>query len=781
VSNFARCVRGVLDELRKLDSIDEELRAEIADQLEAIMTLDVTDNATGMARAKLAIEASEASMLKAKVTTLQQERFEAMYRTGRFNEDEVGALEAADNLRRAVSPKWGNRGDREVGSWANHVESLASELKGRLDPVLKYISDTRMGLNREGDMAMDFRAAAVGADYKNPESKAMAELFHKTTSDMMKRLKKAGVPVAEMENWFPRDPDLGRIQADLDGFKRWMAGALDPDNHPDPQASVEAYLNTQYRVVAGTLSSPNFTFGRQMEFRSPEMELEFFLRWGKSNTVSQVAKVINRMAVAVASAEQFGPMGTRMLGKRVDEIRAAAVRQYGADSREARRALRDAERARDLVTMELDFTDRPESQTWSNWVAASRLFASAVALGKTAISQIGEDSMNALIQGRFIAGGFGRSFGTALNAMFDVATNNKGVRDMMVEQGVWLNAISANGASRMPISFDAANVVGVLAPATTASERARHLAQQAAIFTQRATLSQRIEVFQRSSVHLRNHRAMARWVKNYSWDELPSRVRTHIFENNGLGRADFQALSKLDVEEHGVLALSQLQDNFALNKKYMSALHRESQIQIVKPDVDARWVLSMGIDPGTLGGRAMQLMTQFLPWPTAVFRNSLGRDVLGGGVGIVGWAAGRVIAAMMTIQIYQFVAGRPVFEMDSPTLWRNSIARSGILSPVGEMLLDAADPATSPTLPGIVPSTVSGLFRTGGQFTKSTFDGDTDKAAAQVLRGVKPVTPNWWWSEWFTNAIMDNVIEELDPGYASRMERMYERQGRVVD
>lgn len=778
MSDFVRCIKGVLTELRDMESIDKELREEIADQLEAVMSMD-PDTATGFARAKIALESAEVSMLKAKVTSLRQEQFDAGFRQGRFDENEVGAVEAADNLRRAVSPKWGNRGDREVGSWANHVEALASDLKGRLDPVIRYISDTRWGLNREGDMAMDFRAAAVGAEYRNPESMEMAQLFHEVTQDMMQRLENAGVPVQQMENWFPRDPDMGRIHADLDGFKQWMAEALDPRHHPDPVASVEAFLNTQYRVVSGTSSSPNFTFGRQMRFKSSDHELEYFLRWGESNTVSQVSKVINRMAITVSSAEQFGPMGTRMLNTRVDEIRAAAVKQYGADSKQAKRAMRDAERARDLVTAEMDFTGRPESQTWANWVASSRLFASSVALGKTALSQISEDSMNALIQGRFITGGFGRSFGTAMKAMFDIATNNKGVRDLMVEQGVWLNAISANGSSRMPISYDASTMVGVLGPSASASEKARQMAQQAAIFTQRATLSQRVEAFQRSSIHLRNHRAMTRWVKNYSWDELPQRVRTHIFENNGLKREDFNALSKLDVEEHGVLSIPQLKENFSLNKKYMGAMHRESQIQIVKPDVDARWILSMGLDPSTIGGRAMQLLTQFLPWPTAVFRNSIGRDAMGGGIGIIGWASARVMAAMMTLQIYQFVSGRPVYEPDSVTLWRNAIARSGVFSPVGEMLLDAADPGSAQSLPGIVPSTVSGLFRTGGQFAKSTFDGDTDKAAAQLVRGVKPLAPNWWWSEWFTNAIMDNAINELDPGYARRIERMYEQQGRV--
>lgn len=777
--NFKDCVSDAVKALIRVKSVDTELVHDIITRVSNLAPEDSRD----AARIFMMLDAAERDLLRAKIATIAQEGYTLRYKSGIFDESAIGVEAAAANLRKAIDPKYGNQGAHETGSWTSHRQSVASELTGKLSNVLEYIGDSRYFMVREDSgAALDFLKAVVGIEDATTKSKAMAREFHQVFDGMIDRLINAGVPAEKMKNWFPRSPDMGRIAADMDKFRKWMIDALDPEHHPDAAASAEVYIDTLTRVAAGDATQPIMSFERKMIFKSPQHELEFHLMWGKRSVIGAIQSEIHRRATSVATVEQFGPLGVKMVKERIQDLRADAMKAFGDDSPKTRKVFRELQAGEDLLVLGTQPMHRPENQSWDNWTAATRNFAAAMFLGKTAISQLTEDSVNALIQGRFISGGLIKSFTSSMSALSDLARNRNDVRSLLMEHGMYLHATSVGNVSRLQSAIDPVATVGGIAHGMTASEKARGLSTHAAAITQRITLSHFIENNQRAAAHLRNMRAVARWVTTTDWEKLPASVKKHIFENNGITKAEFNAMKGVSIDAHGVLNGREMAKHFDLNRKYMSMLHREAHIQIIKPDLAASRIQFLGADPNSLGGKALSLMTQFLAWPIAMFRNSLGRDVVGGGVGLAGWVGARIMASMMTIQLYQIVAGRPSYELSSKELWMNSVARSGVLSPAGELILNAFDPNQRQGLPGVVPSTITNIMRSGGAAGVKAIDGEYDKAIARMFRGVKPaVTPNWWQTEWLLNKAFDSIQEELDPEYIRRREKQWEKSGRSID
>lgn len=755
MSKVKDCLRRTISLLERSDILDDDMRAETVGALRRY--LDRQDLPDDIAFQKMAFALKDAER-EIYIATITKQA------TRRKQEQLLRAFEGLDDrdfvhaLRDYVDPRAGVA-SRHLPSVEVNVRSLVESSTGRLHAVWSRLF-SYWGTDRA--FALDFRRAQLGLD-ASPAAKEAAAQFKEVTSELLQRLRDAGAYTGEIEDFAYRNWHLGKIMGDPEGFSRLMRQHLDPKYHPDPDSTVDRLL---YHMQHGDLRDGTqevIHMARQLRFTSPEGELDLVLRFTADNYAAQTMQGVRMLAKRVALVEAYGPNPTATMNPLFQTAaeRARAVRLRGESGAPALEE--QAKNARRLLDVQLGHLSRPENQSLANWTGAARDWVSATRLGKVAVAMLG-DSVNTVFRSRFHGPGFG---GTTLNLIHNLVQvlGDRQARQFAQDLGLWQHAWQMASAARFQHSF-------------ASGHEARGFAGRAAALTQRASGAMFFENSLRSAM---GRMVLTKMARNLETDfaGLHPRYRL-LLENSGIHEAQWRAMqASRVVHETGALDVTAMPRE--AREVALNFLYREVDTGVVYPSSYDRWLLSGGQRRGTIPGEAIAASTQFFSWPIAMFRKMVMSEWQLGKGGFVAFSSASIASGVLISQLYEVVSGRPAFSWEDPELWKRAVVRSGLLSPVGEMLLgipsgDAALPVGGPSLE-VSAQIASRGWSAGEKFIA----GQHEQGFAELLRMARPnLVPNLWWTDALVSEAMDRAMEALDPHYIMERNRRWRREGREL-
>jgi hypothetical protein len=787
--DLTKCLRSAVDTLATVQGLDDEMRAEIIRRLQEVVKKERRSPEARIVSVEQALRSARRDVIQAAVARQKQEEKLLQFATDtRFSYGSTieSIRDAADNLKRFIAPDIGNKGDAVEGSLTSALRFELRELQGKLEPVFRFIADTR-GVIRDSEMAVAFHKEAVGMDSGNAQAEEMVRVFRESFKPYLERLREAGIWVDETDNWFFQSHDFRAISNSADEWRAFMRDNLDTDKHPDPDATIEALYNSLVDRDIVEQTGGRVGMQRVIQFRSPEAQHEYFLRFGdgQGNVAYNVLSSVFKITSETVIAERLGPNGLATLTKVGDQIKNAAAKA-STNERAVNRIKSRINRAQNVMKFMAQPPTKPEHQGIENFMSGLRLSAVGTFLGKTALSMVGEEPILSTMFGRMASGGYWRSFTGRLSRVAELLDKEGALRQFAEAHGLWQNALAAQNAARQ----FADPAAGRASTGGGRFERFRNVAAQYATITQRYTGTVWMEQAQRSASFATIHDGVTR---NFDrgWGDLGPQFREYILERNGITKRDWESLRKTDTNnELGFLDVDGLRTrNLPLYRKYMTMVVREAEIQNNLPDAESLMIIQGVSD--SLGSRlARQQVTQFFGWALSVQRNGVAREMQSGVIPGTIAAGASLAAAAVTLQLYALAAGQPMYEFDSNTLWWRALTRSAFLGPfipagIDFVGLDVnADGVSvggrgSGSIPGVVPSTVSsvaqGVFRTavdGGS-------GDGEAALAEAIKTGAYALPNWWYVDALTTKATDAMIFSLEPEQLRRRNRRWEKEERM--
>lgn len=698
----------------------------------------------------------------------------------------LGVIDDGVILRGAAGNRMGNMGEQQ--SLEAKLSAQMRLVNGQMRSVYDTIAETRIWKGvRDSELSELFVLGAHGGRIENQQVQNAVRTFHAVLGGWLERLRDAGVWVDELQNYFPQSHNIARIAPDFVAWKAFMVKHLDPKHHPDPEASAERiYQSLAKEDQDSGPSQALITMARKVHFDAPESAAEYFFRYGKDNVSNTVLRGIENIVTKTLMAEEFGPhalanytraanriVTANEAGKRNLDPRSEKVRDLEKSTSHARRGVMVME----YLTGDLT---KPENQSFSNWIGAMRNYLSFLYLGKVALSFVAQDTMTAIASSRIQTGGLASGALEQARALISVL-NNEDARTLVEEIGLFPHALAANAMQRLSSAQDLAHPVAGGFPTTSVSERALGASTQLSSFTQRITGAQWLEHSHRAAFGLLTSRAMNR-LRKHAWADLPDRYREIVLRRNGVTESEWEAVRGLGKEFRGTGALDTTVLPLGLRQKIETALIREAELAVTFPSASDRLWLTMGLRPGSIGGELVGTMTQFLSWPVSFFRNAVAREWQMGGVGFAGFTGAMVASGVLQQQLYALADGDPLYAMDSPQLWARAIGRSGVLSPIGDILIGGLtdrqrDHLSMPAFDTIFSGL--GSVRAGAI---EAVDGDLGELAGTAIRQVERLTvPNLWMINGAINKAMYFAMEELDPEYNQNVERAQKRRGQTVE
>ena len=660
---------------------------------------------------------------------------------------------------------------RDGASLSMLVHQEETQALGKITPILKDLGDRRVPWIQDTPFARTFMQELHGIDTGNPTAKQHVETLRETVGPYLDRLRQAGFWVNRMDDYAWQNHSASKIIADKDNWIEFFARNLDPEEHPDPRATAEHVYNT---LVTRDLQDPQgatLSMGRKVKFKDADAAFQYQMTYGQDSVQHALIDHVRTLARQTILVENFGPTPQRniehvtsQLSKRARQ-NASNARSRG-DKRKTKkyekqeRQIHRAESIAASITGELA---TPANLDLANWMGAARQYTNAQVLGQVSLLMTTQDSAISVYGSRFHTGGFASSTNETLQALTEVMTRED-VQAWAEENGVWMHAAVQAAVNRWATPFDR-------------SEHMRGLAGQAATTTQRVTGNFYLESALRSATLLVQSRAMMRHAQ-YGWDQLDARYRK-VLEANGLNRQrweEFRARAR-PKDDLGAVDTQALPRE--LRERVLAFLYRENNLAVVYPNHYDRVALTFGARPGTGAGEGAAMATHLWSWSIAMMRGPLRRELAMGGSGFAGFAGGMVAAGLLSTQLYAMARGEPTYEWDSPDLWIRGVARSGALTPVGELALNSLQYGGLDV--GPIPQMGTQTLQSIGHGAMAAIDGDSSRFARSMLQNVGEdwIVPNWWWLNYgVTSRVMDAAMWEIDPQYMQDRERRWIQEGR---
>ncbi len=642
----------------------------------------------------------------------------------------------------------------------------------KLNDVWRAITDKRVPWARDSSLAMPVYRELAGADSGSPQAKKLAQQFREVTEPLIERANKAGVFMGRLEDFAPQSHSVANINKNLDEWRNFMRNNLDETMHPDVESTIDHLYRT---LTTRHLEDPDMStlsMSRKIHFKTPEAQAEYFNMYGDMMVSQALHHNVRTLARKVAIAEQIGPF-TGPIKEQAAIIKKSATHRANeararGDKKTAKKLESDAAaagRVEWLVDSAAGAFQRPENVSLSQWAGGTRQWMVTQFLGQIAGLLVTQDSWISVFGTRFHTGGFGRALSSQIRNIRAVV-GDANARQWAEEMGVWTHFLHTAATDRFTSPF-------------AASEMMKGVAGQAATATQRISGTYAIERALRSATMMTISRSMARNL-NHSWADIHPRYRK-VLEANGFNQRYWNELrSRGKVRENlGTIELDNLPPD--LQRRVMSFLQREADLAVVYPDHYDRALLTLGGQAGTFPGELAATATQFWSWPIAFLRGPLRRELAMGGAGTVGFAAGMMAAGAFSTQAYAIFKNEPTFEWDSTTLWQRAAMRSGLLTPVGEMIM--ANHLYDRMDIGPVGRQFDNVISTVGRGSMDVLYGEAESAARPALQMVRDLAiPNVWWTEYsMTTRAMDHAMWELDPQYMRDRDRRWRREDRRVD
>lgn len=235
--------------------------------------------------------------------------------------------------------------------------------------------------------------------------------------------------------------------------------------------------------------------------------------------------------------------------------------------------------------------------------------------------------------------------------------------------------------------------------------------------------------------------------------------------------------------------------------RIFSFVQHEAEHAVMEADLSTRAVTTWGgLQAGTPGGELARTIMQFKAFPFAMISRHW-RRAMEGDLGaadapvatnrfVYGGAllASSIILGAVGEQVIQVLGGKdPINPGDHPSFWLKAALRGGALSIAGDMLLTdtasgfGAKEALGRMVLGPTYGTAADLWElTKGNVDQYMAGQDTHWQAETVRFGASmtPLANLWWLRPMIDHAVLDNLNENLSPGYLARMrQRAYKAWG----
>jgi len=773
------CLLDSIEEIRNTESITDDVRQEVVESLEKVANDKRLTDETKLARSITLAKEYRKDIFVSTVSKQADEMFQTRLRE---SVERYDLEERLSTTRRMLESFYSIRGDNTQSSpsVSNLMRAETQRAVGGLNEVWDAIYE-RTGMKityKDSDLARSVHQEMLGIDTGNGKAVDLANQVRGVLNEYTQRMKEAGVYVEERDNYFPQSTDVAKKQTSREEWVRYMRDNLDPTRHPDPDATIERVESTLATRHLSSEDDAAISMQRQLEFKSPEAEAEYFYRFGEGDSIAETLfDAVDGLARKTVLAENLGPSAGRNAKTVIQQLReenAEAISRLESEveagnegsKAQLKKLKKDekhglaAEWTLESMTGEIH---NPANQNLAAWGNASRNWMIAQMLGKVPMSIVGQDFWISVFSSRFHSGGFGKALSQQVKGIVDVL-GKENAREYAKKMGAWANALQAGSIDRYSSTFQTA-------------EATRSTSRNAANAMQRASGVYALDNTLRGATMLNLSTNMME-ATAHSWSDLNPRY-TRVLQNNGWDSAKWDKFRKAAKAHEGTGAVDVESLPRDLRDLTLGFLYRELDSAVIHPQHFDRAVMSAGAQAGTVSGELAATVTQFWSWPIAMFRNAAMREMSMGGTGAAGFAGGMIAAGMLTTQIYEAIDGNPTFTMESPELWKRGIARSGLLTPVGELALEAAT-RRGADLSGPVADTALSTISNFGSATADFVDGESDKGLRKILQSTKDLTiPNLWWTQYsLTSRAMDHAMWELDPEYMADREREYIRQHR---
>ena len=765
-----KCLLDAVNAVRGSSLINDEDKAVITEAIGRVVRDTTKSDERKLAAAIFAAREARKDMYVASITKKAddlavvnlQERLDAL----------DGPEERARFLRNLIEPE-ASYMDTTAPAVSNLARAAESRVVGRIGDIINEI--TSSVLLRDTPLALDVHRALLGLDTDNVKAKDFAKRIRAEYDRLLGELRDAGVYVPHRDvnevGYFKRSHGISKIVSEFNEWAKDIRNRLDPELHPDPDATIARIYESLVTKETRTQDSATISMMRQVFFKTAQDELDYFYRWGEGSFGQVLTEDLQRLARQSVLARELGPSASNNFDSVSAPLRRAEQKRVAesvsAGDKAAKKSAAKAVTRLDRAAMTLEsLTGRlhdPRNLNTAHIGNAVRNWMITQYLGKVALSIVGQDFWNTVFQNKFHTGGFASSFGQTVGGVVESLRGTSAGRAYGIEMGVFRNAMLAAQVDRYTSIHGRA-------------ENARGFSRQTAVGTQRATGVYALDGALRTGALLVISRTMMKSAK-VNWGDLHPEYQK-VLRANAFDPASWRRFQKAaTAHESGAVDVDSLPRD--IHDRAMAFLFREMDMAVVHPQHYDRAFLAAGTEAGTVPGELVRFMTQFWSWPIAFARGPMRRTAAMGGAPMVGFGSAMILSGAATSQLYTVVENQPSFAWDSPELWKRAIVRSGLLTPVGDILMSAAvdnnvdlgGPAAS-----MLTSTVGNLT----QAAVDVAEGDTDRAArrgAQVAKDL--LVPNMWHTQFgLVSPAMDALMWELDAPYMRDRQRRFRKEGR---
>ena len=669
----------------------------------------------------------------------------------------------------------------------SHSEGITKNLLRKLDGAMEPYASRMAGLpGFQGHMESIWNVVdeLFGVDTGDAAAKAAAKGFTDATKYAVDRVKRAGKPLAVLEDWrLPQMWDTGRVKKFtekqfLDDLMQEVdAGSMRVmDKHGQgeaPRAAIPGIIQNAYKDI--TLGKSQGAgaggFSNQMRvfrFDNPEAYKRMMKKYGMGDggLFNTLMGHMQGMAKEVAFVEVLGPQYQQNFKK----LHALA------EADDATRAKTVLQRARRSFSMNSPAAvNRTYDALAGNLgVAQSELLAAvggglrniqtATKLGSATIAALPGDSMTSVL-----AANYNGIPATAVLSRIvkDLTVNREGIEQLARQLNLTAAAVmdTAIGTKRYADEIIGQGFTGKTADVvmrlsglntwTEAAKRAFSMEFMGLIARQSELKFEALDPMFKGFLERYGFNAG-------DWDKL--RVAPHI-EAEGTRFFDVNAV-----------------EDQRLADRMMSAVIDERHMAVLEPDSRIRGAMAGGQMRGTVVGEAVRSATQFKSFPMTFMMTHLMRSAVQDG----GWSKAAYIAKLLTlttiagaatVQMQSIIAGRNPQDMGTADFWKEAFIRGGGGGMMGDFVhssVSRGGQGVTEMLVGPGPSSVISTF----DFFKNGFKG---KTLAQYLKAWTPGSSLWYSKLATDRMIFDNIQAMIDPDYKQSFRRYEKRMKKEFD
>lgn len=222
---------------------------------------------------------------------------------------------------------------------------------------------------------------------------------------------------------------------------------------------------------------------------------------------------------------------------------------------------------------------------------------------------------------------------------------------------------------------------------------------------------------------------------------------------------------------------------------YVAFLRDESGLASLAPDLRTRALSNIAGERGTFGGEIVRSLLLFKSFPIGFVLRHLERmsdlSQMRGKASSVKYAAsivvGSTVAAAISVQLKQLIAGRDVQDMTDDDFWWQALSTGGGLSFLSDLIIAGVDGQNAygsqnflKFLGPVVGTTLDTFDVIAALGSSGIYSDDKEtKAGAKALRlarGHMPFVNLWYTKAVFDRAVYNDLMEFCSPGYTARLE-----------